>query len=42
MKHKAMNMKKCLLLLAMNLAALMLSAQGDVIVSRLERLPVLC
>ena len=39
MKHKAMNMKKCLLLLAMNVAALTLSAQGDVIVSRLERLP---
>ena len=39
MKHKAMNMKKCFLLLAMNLAALTLSAQGDVIVSRLERLP---
>lgn len=39
MKHKAMNMKKCLLLLAMNVAALTLSAQGDVIVSRLGRLP---
>lgn len=34
-----MNMKKCLLLLAMHVAALTLSAQADVIVQRLERLP---
>ena len=34
-----MNMKKSLLLLAMHVAALTLSAQNEVIVSRLERLP---
>lgn len=39
MKSKAMNMKKCLLLLAMHVAALTLSAQNEEVMARLSRLP---